>query len=95
MANRETILISITEEMLENIIMTSVKKIIDFQPQKELMNFKEACEFLNCSSSSLNRWKKEGRLPFKRLGGRIFFSRNEIISALEGTTLYKNLRNLR
>jgi len=95
MDNNKIILISLTEGELQNLISNAVKEALAFKQQKELLSFKETCEFLCCSPSALNKWKSANRIPFKKLGKRIYFSRTEITSALQVAGNYKKLRELK
>ena len=89
----EVVLISLKKEELENIIKEAVSQALNTDKEKELMNFKETCEFLGISSSALNKWKSENRIPYKKLGKRIFFNRQEVLDALKDSNYYK-LRDL-
>ena len=89
------ILISLTQVELQNLIISAVKEALEIKKQKELLSFKETCEFLCCSPSALNKWKSENKIPFKKLGKRIYFNRNEITAALEEAGNYKRLRELK
>ena len=44
---------------------------------------KETCEFLGIHPSTLNKWKAQNKIPYKRLGKRIFFERKGIQAALK------------
>lgn len=79
---------SCSKEELESIIREAVKAELSLKKEKELMSFKETCEFLGCSPSALNKWKSENKIPFKRLGKRVFFSRTEITEALKESNYY-------
>ncbi|MBK7980252.1 MAG: helix-turn-helix domain-containing protein [Ignavibacteriae bacterium] len=53
------------------------------------MNFKETCDFLGIHPSTLNKWKANNKIPYKRLGKRIFFQREEILNSLKSSNYYK------
>lgn len=74
----DIILLSIKKEELIEIIKQAVKQATE----KDLLNFKEAKEMLGVSSSTLNRWKAEDKIPYHRFEGRIYFYRNEIMRAV-------------
>ena len=76
------VLISLSEEQLRTIIKDAIHEELSQKKEKELLNFKEACEFLGISPSALNKWKSENKIPFKRLGKRIFFNRQDIMISL-------------
>ncbi len=83
------VFISMTKEELESIIKDAVTQALEIKQEKELLNFKETCEFLGCSSSALNKWKSENKIPYKKLGKRVFFHRQEIIEALKESNYHK------
>ena len=50
-----------------------------------LYNYKEASEQLRLSIFTLRRWVSEKRLPHVKLGGRVLFSRENIIEIVEAS----------
>ena len=87
------ILISITKDELIDILRGVVRQELNTKKDKELMSFKETCEFLRVSASWLNKQKSEDKIPYKKLGKRVFFFRKEIINALEDSK-YSKLKEL-
>ncbi len=77
----KTFLIPLTEEELKELIKCSLQEALDEsktkKQSKELLTFKEVVELLDISSSTLNNWKREGKLPYHKLNGRIYFKYNE------------------
>ncbi|MFZ6010351.1 MAG: helix-turn-helix transcriptional regulator [Bacteroidota bacterium] len=70
----DIILTSITKNELEEIITSSIKKLVAINPtvedlQDRVMNQKEAAEFLGISQSTLIAWKKRGLVPYEQLEG--------------------------
>jgi|GEM_PF-2442839 len=53
----------------------------------ELLNRKQACEKLDISYPTLNKYVKSGRLRSKRLGRRIYFKPEDIEEALTDINL--------
>ncbi len=49
------------------------------KPEGQRLNFTEACEFLNVSSSALYSWVREGKVPFYRVGREYRFDRDELV----------------
>ena len=94
MENSKIVLISLSEAELQNLVTNAVKQALEVKQQKELLSFKEVCQFLNVSASCLNQWKSQGRIPWKKLGKRVYFNRSELISALEEGGNYKKLKEL-
>jgi len=60
---------------------------------KELMNTKEICEFLGIHLSTLNKWKAENKIPYLKMGKRIFYKRQDVLDALESSN-YSKLKEL-
>ena len=51
--------------------------------RKSLLKKKEAAEELNISQATLDRLRKSGEIRSKKVGGRVFFTINEIALFLE------------
>jgi len=87
------ILISIAEDKLKDIIKEAVQDEFKRKREKEVMNFKETCEFLGISSSALNKWKAANKIPYNKMGKRLFFKKAELLAALKESN-YRKLREL-
>lgn len=87
------ILISLSPLELTSIIREAVATELSKQrkrtEEKELLNFKETCEFLGIHPSTLNLWKRQNKIPFLRMGKRVFFNRTEVISSLKKSNYAK------
>jgi excisionase family DNA binding protein len=83
------VLISLKLEEIRVLIREVLHSELNSKPAKELLNFKEACSYMGGSASALNQWKSQNRIPFKKLGKRVFFSREELLSAMENSNFYK------
>ena len=94
----KTFLIPLTEEELKELIKSSLQEVIaeneTNKQRKELLTFKEVTSLLGISASTLNNWKRDGKIPFHRIGGRILFKYAEIVKSLEnsGNTRIRNLQ---
>lgn len=87
------VLFSISHDQLKDLIKEAVHEEIVRKKEKELLNFKEAREFLGISASALNKWKSENRIPFKKLGKRVFFSRQDLRNSLKESN-YPKLKEI-
>lgn len=87
------VLISLTKSELEEIITKAVERALETKEDDKLLNFKETCEYLGISASALNKWKSENKIPYKKLGKRIFFDKKEINKALEESN-YSKLKQI-
>lgn len=60
----------------------STEKVVEEKPERLLTTI-EATEFLRCSKPTLHRWKKEGLIPFIRIGANIRYKESELQKLLE------------
>ena len=88
------VLISIGKDELSTLIKEAVHSELSKKKEKELMNFREIREYLGISISTLNKWKSTNKIPFKKLGKRIFFNRKDVFESLEDSNYYK-IKDLR
>jgi predicted DNA-binding transcriptional regulator AlpA len=87
------VLISIPQDKLKDLIREAIREELSYKKDKELLNFKETCEFLGISPSALNKWKSENRIPYKKLGKRVFFNRQELLESLKNSN-YSRLKQI-
>ena len=88
----ENKLVVIEIDHLYSILKQAVNEVIKEEKsrqQKELLNFKETCDFLGIHPSTLNKWKSQNKIPYKRLGKRVFFNRQEILESLQNSNYQK------
>jgi excisionase family DNA binding protein len=67
-------------------ILTEFQSAPTEKPQSEtdtLMKPKDVCELLRISNGTLFSWKKQGKIPFRRLGRRIFFVQSDVLNAMK------------
>jgi excisionase family DNA binding protein len=79
---------SITKDELIQIIRESVRAELNLVPTAEqanekLLKPKDVCELLKISNGTLFTWKKEGKIPFRRMGRRIFFVEKDVVEAMK------------
>jgi predicted DNA-binding transcriptional regulator AlpA len=70
------------ESLLLSIKNPEVSKPPEPETEKPLTQ-PEAIEFLGKSRQTLNKWRKAGRIKGRKLGGRIYFMRSELIAAMQ------------
>ncbi|MAT59464.1 MAG: hypothetical protein CMF23_15945 [Ignavibacteriae bacterium] len=75
--------------LIKKAVSEIVSEMVRPEQTKDLLNFKETCEYLGIHPSTLNKWKAENKIPFKRLGKRIFFERLEILNSLKDSDYNK------
>jgi excisionase family DNA binding protein len=84
---QESILIQMGKEDLEKTIETIFVEVLNKQSrsqrEKELLSSKELCSWLGVSMSTVNAWKSMSKIPYRRLGKKIFFQKSEVLKAFE------------
>ncbi|MFC2125549.1 helix-turn-helix domain-containing protein [Bacteroidota bacterium] len=61
-------------------------------PEDKMMTIQETARFLDVSKVTLHNWKKNGKLPYLRLGKRVFFSQKEILEAMKSNVYLRSAR---
>jgi len=93
------VLLSIGKGELQDLIKEAVREELisanRTKTEKELLNAKEVCEFLGIHISTLNSWKSQGKIPYKKIGKRIFFKRDEVLGALKDNSFHHKLKQLK
>ena len=56
---------------------------IEEKKEERLLTTNEACEFLRCSKPTLHRMKKNGTIPFIRLGSNIRYKQTDLEKLIE------------
>jgi excisionase family DNA binding protein len=98
MMNDKLILTQLTEERLCTIIQENTRKVLQEiyelgSVEDQIFNSIQASEFLGISSVTLDAWLKEKRIPFKREGRRLLFSKRQLLQWINegnGISLKKN-----
>jgi excisionase family DNA binding protein len=74
-------------EDLKNLIQETVQKTISQTLQKKelekIYSKKEAAEYLNVSQPTIDRWKKQKRINYSKIGGKVTFTETDLIEALQ------------
>lgn len=53
------------------------------QPKKEVFTNREAMEYLGVSRSTLQRWRGDGILQYRKINGSIRYTKNDLDAMLE------------
>ena len=51
--------------------------------KEDLLTRKQTSELLNVSFTTLHTWNKEGVLPQRKIGGRVYYSREDVINRIK------------
>lgn len=69
-------------QVIRETIVTELSRVNSLEEDK-IIRIDDVCEILSVSKVTIHKWKKEGRLPFHRLGNRIYFKKKEIIVSMK------------
>lgn len=53
------------------------------EPPKPWLSNREAQEFLDLSKPTMQRYRDSGKLPYSKLGGNIYYRREDLLRVLE------------
>lgn len=59
------------------------------EPPKEVLSNREAMEFLDLSKSTLQRYRDGGVLPYSKLGGNVYYEREDLLRVLRQNRVNK------
>lgn len=81
------LLYQITEPLINRIAIRTAELIQTRQnpipdPSEDLITPKEACELLKCTSVTLWRYQKKGRVTAFGIGGKKFFKRSQLLQSI-------------
>jgi excisionase family DNA binding protein len=53
------------------------------EPTKDLLNTEEAIKLLRCSKRTIQNWRKEKRIPFKTIGGKLYYAKEDLLKLIK------------
>ncbi|MFA7131644.1 MAG: helix-turn-helix domain-containing protein [Bacilli bacterium] len=56
---------------------------VEAETPERLYTTEEVCEILRCSKPTLHRWKRDGLIPFVRIGTNIRYKESDLKKLLE------------
>lgn len=71
------------EECVNNVLQTQQSTSTVVEAPEPLIQIDEVCQIFNISKPTVHEWKRSGKIPFYRVGRRIYFKRSEIMYALQ------------
>ncbi|MBL3548123.1 helix-turn-helix domain-containing protein [Chryseobacterium sp. KMC2] len=84
-------LFQLTKEELMQDFEQIVRKVVNqiqveqvSKDEKEFYTRKETSEHLNVSYSTLHNWRKSGILTPIKMGAKVYYSKDEVLSRLKG-----------
>jgi len=89
----KTVFTDLSAHELRDLIRESVREELqahkppsDHDPE-ELLTIEQVVKMLHISKPTLHAWKKQGVLPFQRMGRRVYFKRGEVMAAMKSINL--------
>lgn len=92
----KTVFTDLSAHELRDLIRESVREELqahqppsDHDPE-ELLTIEQVVKMLHISKPTIHKWKKEGVLPFLRMGRRVYFKRGSVMAAMKSINLKKS-----
>ena len=57
--------------------------IQSIETSNDLLTIEEAAQFLKITKATIHNWRKEGRITASKLGGRVYFSKLQLLSQIK------------
>lgn len=94
----ENPLVILTLPQLQGIIQDTTRTAIEHysshqppvQEPEQLLTVKECADLLKTTIQNIHAKKRNGQLPFVRMGGRVYFKRNEVMNSLKTIHIRKS-----
>jgi excisionase family DNA binding protein len=67
-------------EDLEKMISKHITTTTPDKEEDQLLSISEAAEFLNLKKSTIYKRKSEGRIPYMKIGKKLYFSKSDLWS---------------
>ncbi|MEO8769016.1 MAG: helix-turn-helix domain-containing protein [Ferruginibacter sp.] len=86
--NENSVLLVPAPDFLHQIEETIRKVLREQNPSQleELLTSSQVKKFLNISSNTLQAWRDNNKIPFTRIGKKIFYNKSQIISSFKMKT---------
>lgn len=68
---------------LKSEIVDEIKRLFQSPEQKEWLKSADVMSLLGCSPGTLQNLRVNGTLPFTKMGGTIYYSRQDVMKVLE------------
>jgi excisionase family DNA binding protein len=70
-------------------VFTEFHQPLTAKDSDEIMTIEDVAKFLTTSEVTIHKWKKQKKIPFYRIGRRVYFKKNEIVLAMNSSQLKK------
>jgi excisionase family DNA binding protein len=80
------------QEIIDKAVMVAFEKlnthisVIAIAKNEKPITTKELLQFLAISQPTLIRWRKKGKIPYLKVGGRVLYQKSAVIASLESKT---------
>ncbi|MFC4230963.1 helix-turn-helix domain-containing protein [Parasediminibacterium paludis] len=66
-------------------IEQTVRKVLSEREiqQDKLLSSEEVMQLFSISTTTLQKWRNDGKIPFTRIDNKIFYSKTEVLEALK------------
>ena len=58
---------------------------VDPKVEGSLFKIDEIAELLSVSKVTIHDWKRKGKVPFHRIGSRVYFKKSEVLESLSSS----------
>ncbi len=84
-------LIKIMDELIARHIQNLPRPTM--QEEEELLTTRQVAELLHTTVQNVHAKKKEGKIPFVRLGAKVLFKKSEVIASLKSAVRSKSFHS--
>ena len=75
------------QSMFDMAIAQALKGVLELKNEKEVYSIKQACEYLDVSRSTLNRWRNDGFIKPSFIGEKPYYSKKGLDALVSGEGL--------
>ena len=72
-------MVEIMREVLSGLKDQMPSRIQPIETSNDLLTIEEAAQFLKITKATIHNWRKEGRINASKLGGRVYFSKAQLL----------------
>ncbi len=91
----QQLLVTMNVDELRKILNESIADALSNVSQKseeeKLLSRKEVAKFFRISLVTLNKWRRQNKIPFHKINSRIYFKHSEILEALKTLKKYNRI----
>jgi hypothetical protein len=78
------IIISVPLPEFISFLEQTVRKVLNEKviEHDQLLNSEEVMKLFNISTTTLQKWRNAGKIPFTRIDNKIFYNKSEVLAAI-------------